>query len=236
MLLSKRFDAKIEEEDLCKGLEDLGVRLTKREARRVVKATSKGSTIGSPSSTRGINFRQFSRLVDGRGARNASSGIESRDKPNALSDFGTSSSRRGKGVTFRDEEDGRESDSPSAAPFPSKTEFRVSLRRFANAEPDGPSAGESVSLGVRERLRRALKDAAEARGARRSDRRVDKETIRRAMVGCGAPFSPKVISDLERRFDRSGTGNIDLEVRLDCCYKHRSDDDKVYPDMTGAPH
>lgn len=209
------FDSKIEEEDFCKGLEDLGVKLTKREARRVIKATCNGSRRGSPSATRGINLREFSRLVDGRGARNVSSGIEHRGKPNALSDFGTSSSRRGKGVTFRDKEDGRESDSPSAASFPLKAEFRVSLRRLANAGPDSPSMGESGRLGVRERLRGALKDAAEARGARRSDRRVDKETIRRAMVGCGVPLNSKVISDLERRFDRSGTGNIDVEVRLD---------------------
>lgn len=215
VLLSKRFDSKIEEEDLRKGLEALGVKLTKREARRVVKATCKDSTTGSPSSTRGINFRQFSRLIDGRGVRKtASSGIETRDKPNALADFVTLSSRRGKEVTFRDDDDGGKSDSSSAAPFLSKTELRVSLRRLANAEPDGPSAGESVGLGVRERLRRALQDAAKARGARRSDRCVDRETIRRAMIGCGAPLSPKVISDLERRFDRSGTGNIDVEVRL----------------------
>lgn len=33
------------------------------------------------------------------------------------------------------------------------------------------------------------------------------------MSTCGASLSPKVLDDLERRFDRGGTGEVGVEVR-----------------------
>lgn len=73
-------------------------------------------------------------------------------------------------------------------------------------------AGNAIGPGLRDKLRRALQMAADARGARRGSRHVDRETIRRAMVKCGAPLESNLLGDLERRFDLRGTGEINVEV------------------------
>lgn len=73
--------------------------------------------------------------------------------------------------------------------------------------------GNSVGPGLRDKLRGALQIAADGRGARRGERHVDLETVRQAMAACGAPLSAKLLTDLGRRFDRRGTGEVDVEVR-----------------------
>ncbi|CAM9771974.1 unnamed protein product, partial [Ectocarpus sp. 6 AP-2014] len=130
--------------------------------------------------------------------------------PAVNASYGGSNSRR-KGVTFRDgSNDSHQSRSKNIALL------RASLRRLMVSSRDDDvasrgGAGNAIGPGLRDKLRRALQIAADARGARRGSAHVDRETIRRAMVTCGAPLESTLLGDLERRFDRRGTGEIDVE-------------------------
>ena len=206
--------SKLGDADLREGFGTLGVKLTRREARRLIAAAVNDGTVGSPSSvTHRIGFEQFLRLLDGGEERkplSARSNAGNQEKRTRNTPSATPTSRTSKGVvTFHD---GTRAGDMSV-PSPSRTELRASLRRLVDAESGGPSAGKSVGPGLRDRLKGALKATAEASGAK-SARQVDREIIRRAMIECGAPLNAKLLGDLKRRFDLSGTGDIDAGVRL----------------------
>lgn len=132
-----------------------------------------------------------------------------------------------KGVTFRDRHGGNstnDSDDRGVSRHHSKHSalIRASLRHLAVSSADGSngltaaatgSMGNSVGPGLRDRLSGALQAAADARGARSGSGHVDRETVRRAMVACGAPLESKLLWDLERLFDDRGTGEINVKVR-----------------------
>lgn len=133
---------------------------------------------------------------------------------------------RRKGVTFRDRHGSNGSDDidefgGSRHRSNHRALLRASLRRVVVSSADGGngvtaaagSMGDSVGPGLRGRLRGALQAAADARGARRGSGCVDRETVRRAMVTCGAPLESKLLGDLEALFDHRGTGEINVEVR-----------------------
>lgn len=186
-----------------------------------------------------INFQQFSAMLKSSGRRrdlaNTSTGTGARNhyRSAAASASGSAAGRaRRKGVTFRDEDGGNEdigngsesrhrrrSNDTSAL-------LRASLRRlmFLPTDDDdsviaevpavtGSATANSVGPGLRKRIRRALQVTADARGARRGSKYVDRETVGRAMMACGAPLESELLGDLDRRFDRRGTGEINLEVR-----------------------
>lgn len=219
------------------------MKLSRREARHLIDSAVTDGTLGSaspasPSRRSAINFRQFSAILESSsnrretitnptGLRNnyhsttAASGDYSVNRNN-----GGSRGRR-KGVTFRDGRGGNgtdDSDERSGSRHRSnhRALLRASLRRLTVSSADGGngltaaaagSMGNSVGPGLRGRLCGALQAAADARGARRGSGHVDRETVRRAMVACGAPLESKLLGDLERLFDHRGTGEINVEVR-----------------------
>ena len=254
--------------DLRDGLDSLGVKLTKQESRLLTDSIADGSHTarGPASRARRLNFRQFSRMVDGSRPRLAISPTERGGRRNNSTAQGrlTSSNspletsttrggasaarRRTKGVTFLEEDSGDDGLWSYRAP----ETLRVSLRHLVSpvnsadrtAEDaatatggGGGGAGNSVGPGLRDKLRGALQIAADARGARRGQRHVDLETVRRAMTACGAPLTSKLLSDLGRRFDRRGTGEVDVEVRSKEGYRrHVAVGVCVAPNFSEAPH
>lgn len=213
------FYRKLGDTDLREGLEDLGIKMTKKETRRLVVGRT---NIGSTMSTRRINFRQFLQILEGSTSHIATPTAETRKKParsrsprqSKLQDRSkrdTSNNSRSKGVTFRDDHD-----NDDGASLRSRKALRASLRRLVSADSTDPATAptrRSVGPGLHDRLRGALQITAEGRGARMG-RYVDRETIRRAMATCGAPLDGKLLVELERHFDRSGTGDIRVEVRI----------------------
>lgn len=184
------------------------------------------ATDTATSTRRAISFRQFSRILEesrdgsssdglggaggnhtgGRRSRRSSTernrGSPSRNK--------TGKSRRSKGVTFcEDTDDGVATHVPRAL-------LRVSLRRLlaTDSATNPVAAAGLVGPPLRDSLRGALQTEADARGAKKGGRVVDREMIRRAMVACGAPLNAQLLEDLEGRFDRGGTGEIGIEVSL----------------------
>lgn len=125
------------------------------------------------------------------------------------------SRRNTKGVTFRDA-DGNSSRSPAA--------LRVAFRRLVTDAGVGDSlaitvpadAGTAppVGPGLRDKLQIALQTANEARGGKRGSDTVDRETIRRAMRACGTLLDGEQLSELENRFDRGGTGKVNVQVGM----------------------
>lgn len=182
---------------------------------------------GTATSTRrAISFRQFSRMLEeshdgsssdglGGAGKNVTGGRRSRrnkaeQNQGSPSRNKTVNSRRGKGVTFcEDTDDGVITRLPEAL-------LRVSLRRLLATDSATNPAATAGLVGppLRDNLRGALQAEADARGARKGGRVVDREMIRRAMVACGAPLNVQLLEDLEGRFDRGGTGEIDIEVSL----------------------
>ena len=250
---------KVSDVDLCEGLDSLGVKLTRRESRLLTDSIADGGggsrTGGSASRARRLDFRQFSRMLDGSRSRPrlAASSPErggGRRRSNLTSEKGRASSsnsllletpttmmrgaspsrtaasrRRTKGVTFLEGEDSGDDDGGSWS-YRAPETLRLSLRRLVASTTDSADhrtaaastggeggAGNSVGPGLRDKLRGALQIAADARGARRGQRHVDLETVRRAMTACGAPLTSKLLNDLGRRFDRRGTGDVNVEVR-----------------------
>ena len=210
---------KVCDTDLRKGLEAHGVRLSRRETRRLIDSAAVGG------SARSLNFRQFSAMLESSGGLGG------------VNTINAGGGRRRKGVTFRDgggngatsddsDDDGsisghrhRRRSRGGHHHVSGKALLRASLRRLTvpvKDEKTGPTAAAaasgSVGPGLRERLRGALRVAADARGARRGGVHVDRETVRRAMAACGTPLEPTLLGDLERRFDRRGTGEINVEV------------------------
>lgn len=178
------------------------------------------------STRRAISFRQFSRMFEESRDGSSSDGLgEAREKftggrrsrrnsaernQGLTSRKKTVNSRRGKGVTFcEDTVDGVATRVPEAL-------LRVSLRRLlvTDSATNPAAAAGLVGPPIRDNLRGALQAEADARGARKGRRVVDREMIRRAMVACGAPLNVQLLEDLEGRFDRGGTGEIDIEVSL----------------------
>ena len=191
---------------------------------------------------RALNFRQFSRMIaDGgsrpriattpppseRGRRHENNDSTSRGRSQARSTsvsletptrgVPTIRRRATKGVTFLEEDNSGDDDDEFSYRVPET--LRVSLRHLVSADStghlaEGVGTGNSVGPGLRDKLRGALQIAADGRGARRGQRHVDLETVRQAMTACGAPLSPKLLSDLGRRLDRRGTGEVNVEVRI----------------------
>lgn len=204
----------LDDAHLRNGLEALGARLTRREINCLMDTVL---DTASTSTRRAISFQQFSRMLEssredsrtytrGRGSRRNSAERNQR-LPSAEISVGN---RRSKGVTFCDDTDEDASKRPPGALL------RVSLRRLlATDSVTKPTAAAGlVDPRLRDKLRGALQAEASARGARKGGRVVDREMIRRAMVACGAPLNGQLLEDLERRLDRGGAGNIDIEVGL----------------------
>lgn len=201
------------------------MKLTKKETRRLVDDVRAGSGMAGSNSS-GLTFRQFSTMLErcgrpdianttvGSGRRNfPSTAAASGEYPSPARAHRDNSSKR-KEVTFRDENGGGSHHHNSV----SRPLLRASLRRLTvspasdSINPAGAGAAGAIGVGLRERLRRALHAAAEARGARRGNAHVDRETVRRAMVACAAPLDSQLLGDLERRLDRRGNGEINVEV------------------------
>lgn len=217
---------------LRKGLEAHGVQLGRREARRLMDSVISGGTSGSvspapPSRRSTINFLQFSVMLESCSHRHETHTTATTGSRNLVNRDRAGSRGRRKGVTFRDRH-GRngtdDSDEYGGSRHRSnhRALLRSSLRRLAVSCAGGGnglaaattgSMGNSVGPGLRGRLHGALQAAGGARGARRGSGHVDRETVRRAMVACGAPLEPKLLGDLERLFDHRGTGEINVEVR-----------------------
>lgn len=171
----------------------------------------------SNASPRRINFRQLSRVLESAKTSIASPtarrgrlilGSDSLQR----STRDTSVNRKSKGVTFCDD-----SDEDDGIPSRSSKRLRISLRSLFQGKPVDPTVGASaaenyVGLGLSDRIRRALKVAADTRGTK-MDQYVDRETIRRALVACGVPLDSKSLSNIEICLDRSGSGDIEVEVR-----------------------
>lgn len=207
------------------------MKLTKRETRLLVADMGGGSTKAGLTSS-GITFPQFAVMLEKcghpetarttatRGGRDfyttpaSSWGHRSPVRPPR------SSSGKRKEVTFRDEDGSSHHHHPNNEPL-----LRTSLRRLmvsSSSNENNPTAsgaagtggvGNAVGPGLRDRLRGALQTAAETRGARRGSAYVDRETVRRAMIACAAPLDSQLLGDLERRLDRRGTGEINVEAR-----------------------
>lgn len=135
-----------------------------------------------------LNFQQFSCLL----AETTTEGL------NGASDLKSRHRRGGKAVTFRGVDN-------STSP----TRLRASLRRLV---ADGGEARGKATVRFRDELREALQATHAARGGKGQDR-VDRETVRRAMKGCGAPLDGETLGDLERHLDRDGTGDMRVVVR-----------------------
>ncbi|CAM9630579.1 unnamed protein product, partial [Ectocarpus sp. 4 AP-2014] len=154
-----------------------------------------------------------------------------RDSSPAVNATCGGSKGRPKGVTFRDgSNDSHQSRSKNVALL------RASLRRLMVSSRDDDvasrgGAGNVIGPGLRDKLRRALQIAADARGARRGSSHVDRETIRRAMVTCGAPLESNLLGDLERRLDRRGTGEINVEDFVE--YMAREVENDVWERVAG---
>lgn len=230
------------------------MKLSRREARSLIDSVVSDGTSGlaSPASFSrrpAINFRQFSEMLEScshrheiHNTRTTGSRIyhptTAADGDYSVSRNNGSSRGRRRGVTFRDRHGGSAAaDSDERGGFRHRSNhkalLRASLRRLAVSPVDGGSGltaavagsmGNSVGPGLRGRLRGALQAAADARGARRGSGHVDRETVRRAMVACGAPLESKLLGDLERRFDHRGTGEINMEVRRERRWRWRQEE------------
>lgn len=227
---------------LRKGLEDRGMKLSRREARRLIDSVvsdgiSRSALPASPSRRPAINFRQFSAMLQSCSHRHETETTLRTGSRTLVNRNNAESGGRRKGVTFRDRYEGNGSDNSdefggSHRRSNHRALLRASLRRAAISSADGGngltaagagSMGNSASPGLRGRLRGALQAAADARGARRGSGCVDRETVRRAMVACGAPLESKLLRDLEKLFDHRGTGEINVEVRKEgWCWRKKT--------------
>lgn len=209
------------------------------EGARDVDTVVTASHHSSSAPRRLVSFQQFTRMLDDSCPRQLRTSGGSAAK-SLSSTAGRDSRKMSKGVTFRDDDDnsgdssGRRGRTPQFSPFRCPDALRLSLRRLATATAPGtdqaqypadaaaraaPALGGSAGPSVRDKLRRALHVAAEARGAGTGRGGqiatvVDKETIRRAMMACGVPLDAHTLVGLERHFDRSGSGDIVVEVRV----------------------
>lgn len=233
---------KVSDTDLREGLEAHGVKLSRRETRRLIDSVvaADGSTSPrsrSPSSSfpPAINFQKFSAILESCGRRREvtdTTAARKHHRSAAASATSSAASRtRRKGVTFRDEDASNEGVGEGSGSrhrrHPNNTNalLRASLRRLmvlptadndglmaTAAAATGSATANVVGSGLRSRIREALQVTADARGARRGSKYIDRETVRRAMMACGAPLESELLGHLERRFDRRGTGEISLEV------------------------
>lgn len=139
-----------------------------------------------------------------------------------------------KGVTFRDNDDENTDVDVSLSHSSTAAALRKRLRGLIAdtatscddriSRPPSPGAGSGaaalsiVGPELRDKVRRTLHRASEAQGGMVRGRRgsVDRETVRRAMKACGALLEGEHLRELERRFDRTGSGNIDVEVCSQC--------------------